>query len=73
MAVAAAGLEPSPTYYSLSTNGSYLAGVAGIPTIGFGVGHERTAHQIDEYVTLGSLRNGARGFAALAAQLAGDG
>jgi putative selenium metabolism hydrolase len=72
-ALTAAGLEPSPAYYSLSTNGSYLAGVAGIPTIGFGVGDERAAHQIDEYVTLDSLRRGARGFAALAAQLAGGG
>lgn len=70
-ALAAAGLEPSPTYYSLTTNGSYLAGVAGIPTIGFGVGDERAAHQIDEYVTLDSLRRGARGFAALGARLAG--
>jgi acetylornithine deacetylase/succinyl-diaminopimelate desuccinylase-like protein len=70
-ALAAAGLEPSPTYYSLTTSGSYLAGVAGIPTIGFGVGDERAAHQIDEYVTLDSLRRGTRGFAALAAHLAG--
>jgi len=37
------------------------------------VGDERVAHQIDEYVTLDSLRRGARGFAGLAGQLAGDG
>jgi putative selenium metabolism hydrolase len=72
-ALTGAGLDPSPTHYSLSTSGSYLAGVAGIPTIGFGVGLQDTAHQIDEYVTLDSLRGGARGFAALAAQLAADG
>jgi putative selenium metabolism hydrolase len=66
-ALTAAGLEPSPTYYSRSTNGSCLAGAAGIPTIGFGVGLEQVAHQIDEYVTLDSLHRGARGYAALAA------
>jgi hypothetical protein len=35
------------------------------------VGDERAARQIDEYVTLDSLRRGAHGFAALAAHLAG--
>ena len=38
----------------------------GIPTIGFGVGVESMAHQVDEHVTLDSLRAGARGYAALA-------
>jgi putative selenium metabolism hydrolase len=72
-AMGAAGLDSSPTHYSYCTNGSYLAVESGIPTIGFGVGDERMAHQIDEYVTLDSLRRGARGFAALAAQLVGAG
>ncbi len=70
-ALARAGLDPTPTHYSFCTNGSYLAGVAGIPTIGFGVGEEHMAHQVDEYVTLDSLRAGAAGFAALAAELSG--
>jgi acetylornithine deacetylase/succinyl-diaminopimelate desuccinylase-like protein len=39
----------------------------GIPTIGFGVGVESMAHQVDEHVTLDSLRAGAQGYAALAA------
>jgi putative selenium metabolism hydrolase len=68
-ALSTAGLSAAPTHYSFCTNGSYLAGVAGIPTIGFGVGLEHIAHQADEYVTLDSLRKGARGFAAIAAQL----
>ncbi len=62
----AAGLNPEPTHYSFCTNGSYLSGVAGIPTVGFGVGEEHIAHQVDEYVTLESLRRGATGFAAIA-------
>lgn len=68
-ALSTAGIESAPTHYSFCTNGSYLAGVAGIPTIGFGVGLEHIAHQADEYVTLKSLRKGARGFAAIAAQV----
>ena len=63
------GLDPTPTHYSFCTNGSYLAGVAGIPTIGFGVGVEHMAHQVDEHVTLDSLRAGAQGFAAIASRL----
>jgi putative selenium metabolism hydrolase len=72
-ALSTAGLSATPTHYSFCTNGSYLAGVAGIPTIGFGVGLEHIAHQADEYVTLDSLRKGARGFAAIAAQLVAGG
>lgn len=63
------GLDATPTHYSFCTNGSYLAGVAGIPTIGFGVGVEHVAHQVDEHVTLDSLRSGAQGFAAIARRL----
>jgi putative selenium metabolism hydrolase len=64
--LAAAGLDPTPTHYSFCTNGSYLAGVRGIPTIGFGVGLEHMAHQVDEHVTLESLAAGVRGFRAIA-------
>ncbi|HWE65231.1 MAG TPA: M20/M25/M40 family metallo-hydrolase [Acidimicrobiales bacterium] len=63
------GLDPTPTHYSFCTNGSYLAGEAGIPTIGFGVGYEHMAHQVDEYVTLDSLFRGAQGFAGLVTEL----
>lgn len=68
-ALAEAGLDPSPMYYSFCTNGSYSAGVRDIPTIGFGVGEEHIAHQANEYVTLSSLRRGAKGIAALAMAL----
>jgi putative selenium metabolism hydrolase len=65
------GLDRTPTHYSFCTNGSYLAGIRGIPTVGFGVGEEHVAHQIDEYVTLASLRAGAAGLAAMARELLG--
>ena len=68
-----AGLDPTPTHYSFCTNGSLTAGLLGIPTIGFGVGLEHVAHQVDEYVTLASLAAGERGYAALAAHLTESG
>ncbi|MDP9074605.1 MAG: M20/M25/M40 family metallo-hydrolase [Actinomycetota bacterium] len=68
-ALTAAGLDPTPTHYSFCTNGSLTAGELGIPTIGFGVGVEHMAHQVDEHVTVASLDSGVRGFAALAAHL----
>jgi acetylornithine deacetylase/succinyl-diaminopimelate desuccinylase-like protein len=63
------GIDSTPTHYSFCTNGSFFAGELGIPTIGFGVGVEHIAHQVDEHITLDSLRRGAQGFAAIAAQL----
>jgi acetylornithine deacetylase/succinyl-diaminopimelate desuccinylase-like protein len=65
-ALTSVGLDPTPTHYSFCTNGSYAAGLCGIPTIGFGVGVESMAHQVDEHVSLTSLRVGAQGYAALA-------
>jgi putative selenium metabolism hydrolase len=65
-ALTSVGLDPTPTHYSFCTNGSYAAGICGIPTIGFGVGVESMAHQVNEHVTLQSLRHGAQGYAALA-------
>jgi acetylornithine deacetylase/succinyl-diaminopimelate desuccinylase-like protein len=59
----------TPTHYSFCTNGSLTAGLLGIPTIGFGVGLEHMAHQVDEYVTLDSLAAGERGYRALAREL----
>jgi acetylornithine deacetylase/succinyl-diaminopimelate desuccinylase-like protein len=64
-----AGLDPTPTHYSFCTNGSLTAGILGLPTIGFGVGLEHLAHQVDEFVTLDSLRAGERGFRTLSRRL----
>lgn len=66
-----AGLDPAPTHYSFCTNGSLTAGLLGIPTIGFGVGLEHIAHQVDEFVSLESIEKGTRGYRALAVHLTG--
>jgi putative selenium metabolism hydrolase len=68
-ALESVGLDPTPAHYSFCTNGSYLCGSRSIPTVGFGVGEEHVAHQVDEYVTLRSLTRGAQGFAAIACRL----
>lgn len=70
-ALEAVDLDATPMHYSFCTNGSYLAGVAGIPTIGFGVGEEHIAHQVDEHVALTSLARGAQGLGAIATELLG--
>lgn len=41
--------------WDFSTNGTYWAGKAGIPSIGFGPGDERTAHTIQDNVPLDDM------------------
>jgi putative selenium metabolism hydrolase len=71
-AMVEAGLDPTPTHYSFCTNGSLTAGELGIATLGFGVGVESMAHQVDEHITITSLLAGARGYAALARHLTAE-
>jgi putative selenium metabolism hydrolase len=58
----AAGLTPRMSAYRFCTNAAYSAGVAGVPTIGFGPGSEADAHVIDEKVTLADLTAAAQGY-----------
>ena len=55
------------SHYGFCTNGSLTAGTLGIPTIGFGPGDTRQAHQADEHIDIDDLELGRKGFAALAA------
>ncbi len=66
------GLKPVVTKYDFCTNGSYSAGVAGIPTIGFGPGKETTAHIVDEYVEIAQLVKACEGYVAIVQHLSGD-
>ena len=60
------GLEDAPTgKWDFSTNGTYWAGKAGIPSIGFGPGDERLAHTADEYVPLDEVVKATEFYAAL--------
>jgi putative selenium metabolism hydrolase len=60
-----AGLGAVVTHYKFCTNGSGTAGRLGIPTIGYGPGHEDQAHKVDEYIDRSDLHLGARGYAAI--------
>lgn len=65
------GGRPRVGCWQFSTDGVYTAGVAGIPTIGFGPGEERYAHTCEEQVRLADVATAARGYAAIAAELLG--
>ena len=63
------GLPDAPTgKWDFSTNGTYWAGKAGIPSIGFGPGDESTAHTVNDSVSLDEVVQ-ATGFYALVASL----
>ncbi len=55
--------------WDFSTNGTYWAGKAGIPSIGFGPGDEMTAHTVIENVCLEDVVNAAAFYAYLPAKL----
>lgn len=60
-----AGIDAVVTHYRFCTNGSGTAGYLGIPTIGYGPGHEDQAHKVDESIELSDLHLGAYGYAAI--------
>lgn len=56
------GLEPQIGAYRFCTNAAYSAGVAGVPTVGFGPATEADAHIVDEQLSIESLVAAARGY-----------
>jgi putative selenium metabolism hydrolase len=65
------GYRPVVGRWGFSTEGVYTAGVAGIPTVGFGPGEEQQAHTADEHVRLDEVHVAAEVYANLAANLLG--
>ena len=57
-----AGLDPQIGAYRFCTNAAYSAGVAGVPTIGFGPGREEDAHVVDERVAVADVVAAERGY-----------
>ncbi|MCX6043645.1 MAG: YgeY family selenium metabolism-linked hydrolase [Chloroflexi bacterium] len=57
-----AGLLPKLGAYRFCTNATYSAGVAKVPTIGFGPARESDAHIVDECLRLPDLIAAARGY-----------
>lgn len=69
-ALRAIGLNPSLATYSFCTNGSGSAGIAGIPTAGFGPSRENQAHVVDEHVEIEQVLKAAEGYLAIAKKVA---
>jgi putative selenium metabolism hydrolase len=65
------GSRPRLGCWGFSTDGTYTAGVANIPTVGFGPGEERYAHTQDEQIRLNDVVDAVRVYARLAADLLG--
>ena len=60
-----AGIEAEPSAYRFCTNAAYSAGIAGVPTVGFGPATEADAHVIDERLRIDDLLAAAKGYRAL--------
>lgn len=60
--LSASGLSPEMSAYRFCTNAAYSAGVAGVPTVGFGPADETDAHRVDERLKLEELEAAARGY-----------
>lgn len=65
------GYRPRLGRWSFSTDGTYTAGVADIPTVGFGPGEEHYAHTQDEQIRLNDVVDAARVYGRLAMDLLG--
>ncbi|ARD47383.1 selenium metabolism hydrolase [Sporosarcina sp. P37] len=65
-ALESVGQSPSLTTYKFCTNGSYSAGVAKIPTLGYGPSNASLVHIVDEYIEIEQLTEAAEGFVSLA-------
>lgn len=68
-ALTQAGQSPVLSAYHFCTNAAYTAGVAAVPTIGYGPATEADAHMIDERLRLEDLFAAAAGYGALIAGL----
>ncbi len=69
----AVGLDPQVRAYRFCTNGAYSAGVAGVPTIGFGPASEGDAHVVDERIAVDDLVAAARGYCGIIDSVLGSG
>lgn len=65
----ALGMNTTTGKWNFSTNGAYWAGVAGIPSLGFGPGEEEVVHTVDEHIRVDDVVRAAEWYALLPAVL----
>ncbi len=65
----AVGLDLTTGNWSFSTNGAFWAGVAHIPSVGFGPGEESVVHTVDEHIRVDDVVRAAEWYALLPAFL----
>ena len=70
-ALDSAGFSSSFASYQFCTNAAYSAGVANVPTIGFGPSSEHLAHITDEYLEVAQLTGACRGYKAISENVLG--
>jgi putative selenium metabolism hydrolase len=63
----ALGMDTTTGKWNFSTNGAYWAGVAHIPSVGFGPGEEDVVHTVDERVRVDDVVRAAEWYARLPA------
>ncbi len=61
----ALNLDTTTGKWNFSTNGAYWAGIAGIPSVGFGPGEEEIVHMVDEHVRIADVVRAAEWYALL--------
>ena len=61
----AVGLDTSTGKWNFSTNGAYWAGIAGIPSVGFGPGEESNVHIVDEHIRVDDVVRATEWYAML--------
>lgn len=64
-----AGLRSGQTCWHFATEGAYSAGVAQVPTVGFGPGNPELAHTCNEHIKIKQVYAAAEAYAALAVRL----
>jgi putative selenium metabolism hydrolase len=65
----AVGLDTTTGRWNFSTNGAYWAGVAHIPSVGFGPGEESIVHTVDEHIRVEDVVKAAEWYALLPSHL----